>query len=183
MIALDTNLLAHLLLKDDAAQHVCAKVILATDRVFTAAVTVFLELVWVLEANDCPAADMSRGLELLLGLPNFRSAQADALHQALHGYARGMDFSDARHLALSQGDEALMTLDRAFARKAPKLVLAPPVTTSQVGVREPTKPGGPIRHDTGDGSAVSLKEQRTFAHSGGILLMPPGSLLRHPVQV
>jgi predicted nucleic-acid-binding protein len=130
MIALDTNLLARLLLKDDAAQHARVKALLATDQVFTAPVTVFLELVWVLEANDCPAADVSRGLELLLGLPNFKSAQSDALHQALHAYARGMDFADALHLALSQGEEAVMTFDKAFARQATRLALAPPVRTA-----------------------------------------------------
>jgi len=130
MIALDTNLLARLLLKDDAAQHARVKALLATDQVFTAPVTVFLELVWVLEANDCPAADVSRGLELLLGLPNFKSGQADALHQALHAYARGMDFADALHLALSQGEEAVMTFDKAFARQATRLALAPPLRTA-----------------------------------------------------
>jgi len=92
-------------------------------------VTVFLELVWVLEAHDCPAADVSRGLELLLGLPNFKSAHADALHQALNGYAHGMDFADALHQALSRGEEALMAFDKAFARKATRLALEPPVTT------------------------------------------------------
>jgi predicted nucleic-acid-binding protein len=130
MIALDTNLLARLLLKDDAAQHARVKALLATDQVFTAPVTVFLELVWVLEANDCPPANVSRGLELLLGLPNFKSGQADALHQALQAYARGMDFADALHLALSQGEDAVMTSDKAFARQATRLALAPPVRTA-----------------------------------------------------
>lgn len=130
MIALDTNLLARLLLKDDAAQHARAKALLATGQIFTAPVTVLLELVWVLEANDCPVAEVSRGLELLLALPNFKPAQADALHQALHGYGRGMDFADALHLALSHGEEALMTFDKAFSRKATRLALAPSVTAS-----------------------------------------------------
>ena len=120
MIALDTNLLARLLLKDDAAQHARVKALLATDQVFTAPVTVFLELVWVLEANDCPAANVSRGLELLLGLPNFRSGQADALHQALHAYARGMDFADALHAAQCPENERFMTFDKQLVRDASK---------------------------------------------------------------
>ncbi len=130
MIALDTNLLARLLLQDDKAQHARVKKLLATDQTFTAPVTVFVELVWVLEANDCPAADIARGLELLLDLPNFKPVQADALREALHGYAHGMDFADALHLALSQSEEALMTFDKAFVRKAGKLSLAPPVTAA-----------------------------------------------------
>lgn len=130
MIALDTNLLARLLLRDDKAQHARVKALLATDQTFTAPVTVFVELAWVLEANDCPAEDVARALELLLDLPNFRPAQADAVRQALHGYAHGMDFADALHLALSRSDEALLTFDKAFVRKAGKLSLAPPVTAA-----------------------------------------------------
>jgi len=42
MIALDTNLLARLLLQDDKAQHARVRALLATDRVFTAPVTVLL---------------------------------------------------------------------------------------------------------------------------------------------
>lgn len=49
MIALDTNLLARLLLQDDAAQHAKVKALFKTRQIFTAPVTVLLELVWVLE--------------------------------------------------------------------------------------------------------------------------------------
>lgn len=127
MIALDTNLLARLLLRDDTAQHARVKALLQTDQVFTAPVTVFLELVWVLEANDCKPPDIERGLNLLLGLRNFKPPQADAVRDALHGYAQGMDFADALHLALSAGDDAFMSFDRAFARKAAKLGITPQV--------------------------------------------------------
>lgn len=130
MIALDTNLLARLLLKDDTAQHARARALLATGQTFTAPVTVFLELVWVLEVNDCPAADIAHGLRLLLDLPNFRPPQADAVRLALQSYEDGLDFADALHLALSEGDETLMTFDKAFARKAARLSLAPPVTAA-----------------------------------------------------
>lgn len=127
MIALDTNLLARLLLKDDATQHARVRKLLASDQTFTAPATVFLELVWVLEANDCPPDDIAQGLTLLLGLPNFKPAQADAVREALRGYAHGMDFANALHLALSPGEEAFFTFDKAFVRKADKLALAPPV--------------------------------------------------------
>jgi len=127
MIALDTNLLARLLLKDDAAQHARVKALLATDRTFTAPITVLLELVWVLEANDCAAPDIVHGLNLLLGLPNFRPAQADAVREALNGYAQGMDFAGALHLASSRGEEAMMTFDKAVVRKAGKLAALPKV--------------------------------------------------------
>jgi len=127
VIALDTNLLARLLLGDDAAQHARVKALLRTDQVFTAPITVMLELVWVLEANDCTPAEIERGLNLLLGLANFRPKQADALREALRGYAQGLDFADALHLALSQNCEELATFDKAFAKLSGKLAARPPV--------------------------------------------------------
>ena len=130
MIALDTNLLARLLLRDDAAQHARVKALLQTDRVFTAPVTVFLELVWVLEANDCTPTEIERGLNLLLGLGNFKPPQVDAVRGALRSYAQGMDFADALHLALSASDDAFMTFDKAFARRAAKLGIRPRVAAA-----------------------------------------------------
>ena len=127
MIALDTNLLARLLLRDDKKQHARVVQLLASKQDFTAPVTAMLELVWVLEVNGCSTDDIVRGLNLLLGLPNFKPQQADALRQALLGFAQGLDFSDALHLALSHGSQELATFDKAFARKAGKLGLMPPV--------------------------------------------------------
>ena len=127
MIALDTNLLARLLLRDDKKQHARVLQLLASKQDFTAPVTAMLELVWVLEVNGCSTDDIVRGLNLLLGLPNFKPQQADALRQALLGYAQGLDFADALHLALSHGSQELATFDKAFARKVGKRGLVPPV--------------------------------------------------------
>lgn len=127
MMALDANMLARLLLRDDAVQHARVKALLQTEEVFTAPVTVLLELVWVLEANDCTPAEIERGLQLLLGLRNFRPPQADAVRSALRAYATGVDFADALHLVLCAGDDAFMSFDKAFARKAAKLGLTPRV--------------------------------------------------------
>ncbi len=130
MIALDTNLLARLLLQDDKAQHARVKALLAKDQVFTAPVSVLLELVWVLEANDCTASEIARGLTLLLGLPNFKPERAAAVRVAISGYAQGMDFADAMHLALSGASDAFMTFDKAFVRKAGKLGASPRVVAA-----------------------------------------------------
>lgn len=121
MIALDTNLLARLLLKDDAVQHARVKALLLTDQLFTAPITVFLELVWVLEVNDCARDEIVQGLGLLLGLKNFQPPHAAAVREALRCYGGGMDFADALHLALSSADDALLTFDKTFVRKAAKL--------------------------------------------------------------
>ena len=130
MMALDTNLLARLLLKDDAAQHARVKALLQTRQVFTAPVTVFLELVWVLEAHDIDRSDIVRGMHLLLGLPNFTPPEAPTVRGALSAYMQGLDFADALHLALSRSDQGLLTFDKSFVRKAIKLGLAPPVAVA-----------------------------------------------------
>lgn len=127
MIALDTNLLARLLLRDDPVQHARVRSLLETGQVFTAPVTVLVELVWVLEANGCNPTEVTRGLQLLLGLPNFRPPQAGAVRSALRAYVKGMDFADSLHLALSSGDDAFVTFDKAFVRKAARLALEPRV--------------------------------------------------------
>ncbi len=120
MIALDTNVLARLLLQDDAAQFKQVKTLLASEQEFTAPLTVFLELVWVLEAHDCSAQEIQRGLGLLLGLTNFSTPHAAALRQSLSYYVQGMDFADALHLCQSQNADALVTFDKAFVKKAAK---------------------------------------------------------------
>jgi len=127
MIALDTNILARLLLRDDARQYGLAHALLAQDRLYTAPITVMQELVWVLEVNDCAREDIARALGLLLGLPNFRPQNPEALRQALAWYVQGLDFADALHLALSQDSEELATFDKAFARQAGRLGAQPAV--------------------------------------------------------
>ena len=127
MIALDTNILARLLLRDDTRQYGRARELLAQERDYTAPITVMQELVWVLEVNDCAREDIARGLGLLLGLPNFKPQQPEALRQALIWYAQGLDFADALHLTLSQSCEELATFDKAFAKQSGKLAAQPPV--------------------------------------------------------
>lgn len=127
MIAVDTNVLARLLLQDDVAQHKKVKALFKTRETFTAPVTVLLELVWVLESRDCSADQVAFGLNALLDLPNFKPESADAVREALRGYAAGMGFADALHLALSAGEQQFMTFDKAFARQAKKMTLRPDV--------------------------------------------------------
>lgn len=127
MIAVDTNLLARLLLQDDAAQHKKVKALFKTRQIFTAPVTVLLELVWVLESRDCSAEQIASGLMALLDLPNFKPERADAVREALQSYQGGMGFADALHLALSEDHQKFITFDKAFARQAKKLGLKPAV--------------------------------------------------------
>ena len=119
-IAVDTNLLARLLLQDDALQYQKAKALFKTRQLFTTPVTVLLELVWVLESNGYTSAQIISGLTALLSLPNFKPERLEALHEALKNYANGIDFADALHLALSHDNQKLLTFDKAFQRQATK---------------------------------------------------------------
>ena len=127
MIAVHTNLLARLLLQDDAAQHKKVKALFKTIQIFTTPVTVMLELVWVLESRNCSAEQITSGLTALMGLPNFKPERADALRAALRSYGGGMGFADALHLALSEGQQKFMTFDKSFVRQAKKLGSRPEV--------------------------------------------------------
>ncbi len=118
MIALDTNVLARLLLADDPKQLAQVRKLLSQAQEFTAPVTVMLELVWVLETYELGAKDISEGLGKLLALPNFKPAHPAQLRAALALYAQGMDFADALHWQLAQGASALASFDRKLITRA-----------------------------------------------------------------
>lgn len=127
MIGLDTNVIARYLLGDDAAQFATAAKLMEGNEVCTAPVTVFLELVWVLESYGIERAAIVDSLRGLLGLPNFKPHQPQVLAKALHSYENGLDFGDALHLALCEHDSYLASFDDKFAKRAKKLALLPPV--------------------------------------------------------
>ena len=124
MIWLDTNVFARYLLNDDAAQGTAAAALLKQGTV-TAAPTVFLELVWVLESCGCTRAEVAKGLRHLLGLPNFKLREFDAVFRAVQWYEEGLDFADAMHLASGDGGAAFYTFDRGLIKRAGKLGTLP----------------------------------------------------------
>lgn len=127
MIALDTNILARFLLNDNPAQFKQARDLLARPDVYTATSTVLLELVWVLESYDCTRDEIVQALKMLMGLPNFKPKSFEAICYAVNWYAEGMDFGDAIHLALSAGDDAFATFDKALGKVAEQNGIAPQV--------------------------------------------------------
>ena len=127
MIALDTNILARYFLNDDPKQCKVAAALLSKKQDYTAPATVILELVWVLSANGCTREEILKALRLLLGLPNFKPKQFEALCYAVHWYGQGMDFGDALHLALSAGDQVFCTFDKALVKSAAKIGAMPSV--------------------------------------------------------
>lgn len=131
MIALDTNILARYLLNDDPEQSKLATRLLAQDRDYTASPTVILELVWVLKVNACTREEITRGLRLLLGLPNFKPREFEALCYAIRWHEEGMDFGDALHLAMSADDDGFCTFDKAFGKLAGNIGAMPEVKVLQ----------------------------------------------------
>ncbi|MGO8756334.1 MAG: type II toxin-antitoxin system VapC family toxin [Gallionellaceae bacterium] len=127
MIAVDTNILARLLLRDDEAQYRKAVRLFGDGRDYTAPPTVILELVWVLSSYEFEHEKIASSLTALLGLPNFKPKRKAEMMAAINLYEAGLDFSDAFHLALSDGDDALSTFDDRFAKRAERLGVIPPV--------------------------------------------------------
>jgi predicted nucleic-acid-binding protein len=128
MIALDTNILARYLLNDSPAQADIAEKLLHGSEVCTAPITVFLELVWVLESCDFELPEIAKSIRLLCGLENFKPQNLDALAYALHWYEGGMDFGDALHLAMSAKESGFRTFDKAFVKAAKNAAAYPTVS-------------------------------------------------------
>ena len=121
MIAVDTNVLARLLLRDDETQYRRALKLFGDGREYTAPATVILELVWVLESHGCGRIEIAASLKSLLGLRNFRPRNAAAIHTAASWYESGADFADALHVAMSTADDAFVTFDAPLAKRVDRL--------------------------------------------------------------
>ena len=129
MHAVDTNLLVRALVRDDAAQSAAAEAVLTDQPVFIP-VTVMLELEWVLRSRYGFAPDkLSQAFSLLCALPNVTVGESAAVRQAAARLAKGWDFADALHHALSEGCKGFLSFDESLvkraARSSPKAL--PPV--------------------------------------------------------
>lgn len=135
MIALDTNVLARAIVVEmdaDAAtktQRKRAQALLSSGQQLFVPVTVIEELEWVLRgAYGMPAQDIAAVFQDMLAVESLTVDRAAAVSQALAWYRRGLDFSDALHLAQSGLCSGLATFDARFARTAGRLGLKPPVS-------------------------------------------------------
>lgn len=134
MIALDTNVLVRAIAAEadaDAAtraQATHARKLLSSGRALFVPVTVVEDLEWVLRgAYDMPREEIAAVLADMLAVENLMIDRAAAVSHAVEWYRRGMDFSDALHLAQSGLCAELATFDAGFARKTRRLRLKPPV--------------------------------------------------------
>ena len=118
MIAVDTNIIIRFLTHDDEAQYKKSFSIFNDHDVFIPD-TVILETEWVLRyAYEFCAEDICNALTRLFGLPNVHLPDPTAASRAIEWHRRGLDFSDALHLAQCHGMDKLYTFDRRFSSRA-----------------------------------------------------------------
>lgn len=129
MIAVDTNVVVRLLVKDDELQYAQSLALFQSHSIFLSD-TVILETEWVLRFSySLQPSEISQSLKLLIGLPTVKVTDANRLAQALKWHTDGLGFADAFHLACCSHCSALYTFDQQFIRRAQSLtvlrVLAP----------------------------------------------------------
>ncbi len=121
MIAIDTNVLVRLLTGDDPAQYKASLKLFSTEQIFIPD-SVVLETEWVLRAAyDQGPSEVCNTFKNVFGLANVSIANNQVVTQAINWHEAGLDFSDAFHLAQSQGQECLKTFDAEFIKRAAKL--------------------------------------------------------------
>ncbi|GAB4373174.1 MAG: hypothetical protein OHK0021_15350 [Bryobacter sp.] len=124
MLAVDTNLLVRLLVRDDERQF--AKVVeLFENESIWASTSVLLETHWVLSVVIGLEEDRVReGLRGLLGLPNFSTENRQAWLSALELNAKGIELADALHVNLRPGNAKFLTFDKKLAKRASRIGLS-----------------------------------------------------------
>jgi predicted nucleic-acid-binding protein len=74
-----------------------------------------------------PRTEITRVLQALVGIEHISIEDRGAVLVALDGFAQGLDFADALHLARSSRDTAFLTFDRRLAKRANAVTMTPPV--------------------------------------------------------
>jgi predicted nucleic-acid-binding protein len=123
MLAVDTNLVVRLLIRDDQEQYERARQVFDREAVLLTR-TVLLEADWVLRYTyRLKGAAIAQAIESLLSLPNIHCEAESEIRQALAWHREGMDFADALHLSSSHRATRFVTFDRAMIKSAEKLGL------------------------------------------------------------
>jgi predicted nucleic-acid-binding protein len=127
--AIDTNVLVRALVQDDPAQTKLALALLKNHSVYVP-VTVILELEWVLRSRYAYSQPViAQTIEKLAALENLVMGERDAVISAAAKMARGWDFADALHHALSQGCDDFVTLDGDLAKRSRRVAGVDPIVT------------------------------------------------------
>jgi predicted nucleic-acid-binding protein len=118
MRAIDTNVLVRAIVGDNPAQTARAEALMHEHNIFIP-VTVTLELEWVLRSRYALKPKLiSQAIIGIAALGNVVLGEHDAVIAAAEKYAKGWDFADALHHALSVGCDDFVTLDIDLVKKS-----------------------------------------------------------------
>jgi predicted nucleic-acid-binding protein len=118
MRAIDTNVLVRAIVGDNPAQTARAEALMFEHNIFIP-ITVTLELEWVLRSRYALKPKLiSQAIIGIAALGNVVLGEHDAVIAAAEKYAKGWDFADALHHALSLGCDDFVTLDIDLVKKS-----------------------------------------------------------------
>ncbi|WP_076068229.1 type II toxin-antitoxin system VapC family toxin [Sphingomonas montana] len=117
MRAVDTNVLARFLLRDDPAQYAIARNIVRGDILVPA--TVLVELSWLLLSTiRLPRLVVHTALLGLVDMTNVHMVDEPLIRWALARFADGADFADTVHMAVARDATSFLTFDHGLAERA-----------------------------------------------------------------
>lgn len=118
MIAVDTNILVRLVVRDDDDQARRAAALFEQNEIYVCK-TVLLETEWVLRFSyQLDGATILNALRGVVGLPQVRVEDSPAIAEALDLLGAGMDFADALHVASGRETTQFATFDRRLKKRA-----------------------------------------------------------------
>lgn len=121
MVAIDTNVLVRLLVRDDHAQAARAAALFDKNQIYLCK-TVLLETAWVLRFSYALKVPVIlAALKQVLGLHQVTVEDAPAVADALDLSEAGMDFADALHLCSSRTNMLFATFDKRMKQHARKI--------------------------------------------------------------
>lgn len=122
MIALDTNIIVRLIVRDDEAQFSSARQLLDEECRLTW--TVILEAGWVLEAKYLwPRQAIVEAFEDLMTIATITVPDEQGMRWAIGRFGKGADFADMIHLAsCDQAAQEFASFDRRLAKQAGEAV-------------------------------------------------------------
>ncbi len=117
MKAVDTNILARALMRDEPRQTQIADTMLTTGAFVP--LTVLLESAWLLRSRyGLNRHQTVAALRSVLDMPNVAVDSVEGVEWALARYETGGDLADLLHLIAARGAEAFLTFDRDVAPAA-----------------------------------------------------------------
>lgn len=117
MRAIDTNVVARLIVGDDEAQAVTAQEVVREGVLVP--ITVVMELGWLLERRYALGrADAHAAIEAFLSADTVSVHDRDLMGWALDRYRRGKPLADMLHIVASAGADSFATFDSGVKNQA-----------------------------------------------------------------